>query len=125
MPVSIETGQRPDPVVVKVSGPTSKTNLSDAFVALQSHAEDGRTLLLDFRSSLLAVSPAEFMTVIDLWFELLGANTRAALVFCGEGQKDQAMLFDTKSFLVGGNAKTFSQCDAARNWLGAGLTASR
>jgi hypothetical protein len=117
MPVSLNAGQQPDPVVLKAIGPTSQADLKQAFETLQPHAGDGRLLLVDFRTALFSITTAEFMRVIDHWFDLIGTQTRAALLFCSEGQKDQAMLFNTKTFLVGGMLKTFSECGEAREWL--------
>jgi Ni/Fe-hydrogenase subunit HybB-like protein len=120
MPVSVNTGSKPEPVRLKAVGPTSKSDLENAFTSLQIHAREGRVLLVDFRAALFSITTAEFMSVIDHWFSVIGSQTRAALLFCPEGQKDQAMLFDTKSFLLGGVLKTFKECADARQWLADG-----
>ncbi len=79
--------------------------------------EPARPLLLDFSACHLEMTASEFMQVIDDWFSTLGIDTPAALMFCGEAQKDQAMLFDTKNFLVGGRTKSFLDEGEARSWL--------
>ena len=116
------------PVCVEVQGDRgltvvtyTDTMTADAIIASfrEISAPDVKlpALIVDLQACQLNMTAAEFMRVIDCWYDVIGIDARAALVFNGEGQKDQAMLFETKSFLVGGRSKSFTQMTEARSWL--------
>jgi len=79
--------------------------------------DDGAVYLVDFSEADLAMTASEFMGAVDHWFEHLGELEMAAIVFDGDRHKDQAMLFETKSFLLGGRHKAFTIRDSAMGWL--------
>lgn len=98
-------------------GEFSRSTIEQKICELNDQIMSGVAYHVDMSQCALAMTASEFMSVVDFWFETLGSATQMALVFDPITQKDQAMLFDTKSFLIGGRQKTFADDIAAKKWL--------
>ncbi len=110
----------PKPVNVvreTLSGELNRALLVARIDALVDHLGQGDCFLIDLCACHFALSPGEFMAVIDTWFERLGTTAPTALVFHPENHRDQAMLFETKGFLLGSRLKTFTNEKEAASWL--------
>lgn len=103
---------------IDFSGELNRPEIELAIGELSAEISENLAYLVDLTHCALAMTASEFMAVIDVWFEAIGSATQMALVFDPVSQKDLAMLFDTKSFLVGGRQKSFGSPSAALNWLG-------
>lgn len=117
MPVSVNMRDDHSLTTVIYSGGMTADDIITSFKKIAAPEVRSATVLVDLQDCQLAMTAAEFMRVIDGWYEMLGIDVRAALVFHAEAQKDQAMLFETKSFLVGGRSKSFTSLGEAQSWL--------
>lgn len=98
----------------------SFVDLQQSFADVSARVGQDQRMLLNFSDCLLTVTASEFMQAIDDWFQHMGREARAALVFHPEAQKDQAMLVETKNFLMGGQTRSFTDHEQARAWLSPG-----
>ncbi|WP_300526783.1 hypothetical protein [Maricaulis sp.] len=107
---------------VTFSGHLVKAQLSTCIHELAARLAESGRYLVDFRGCAIDASIGEFMGLIEHWFESLGTNTPMAVLMDGQAQGDYAMLFDTKSFLLGSRLKTFTCPDEASDWLAKGIS---
>ena len=109
---------RPENIVREtLSGELNRTLLVARIDALVDRLGQGECFLINLCACDFALSSGEFMAVIDTWFERLGTTAPTALVFHPENHRDQAMLFETKGFLLGSRLKTFTSEKEAASWL--------
>ncbi len=107
-------------VTVRFQGELSRDEFITSIERLADGIDTDLSYLVVLSKCALAMSASEFMGAIDVWFEQISGAPLMALVFDAETQKDQAMLFDTKSFLIGGRQKAFMDDQAALDWLASG-----
>lgn len=99
------------------SGPLNRDTLVARIDGLADRLGQAQCFLIDLRDCDFELTAGEFMAVIDTWFERLGTTAPTALIFHRENHRDQAMLFETKGFLLGSRLKTFMTDEEAASWL--------
>ena len=117
MPISIAAEASPSLLVVSLTGDIRPAEVDACFRAVSDQSANGDPILIDFREARVKATHAEFMGLIDLWFETIGAQRIAAIVYDPVGQTDNIQMFTTKNILMGGKAKSFTQLNDARTWL--------
>ncbi|MED5548427.1 MAG: hypothetical protein VX529_03630 [Pseudomonadota bacterium] len=119
MPVILEAGSPASLLLVRFSGTLTPGEAAEDLARISEESAGYSALLADWREAEIALSTIEFMALTDDWFRMPGARLKAAHVFHAERHKDQAMLFQTKGFLVGGQFRVFAEYGEARSWLDA------
>jgi len=119
MPVILETGSPASLLLVRFSGRLAPGGIAEDLARISEESAGYSALLADWREAEIALSTIEFMSLTDDWFRMPAARLKAAHIFHAERHKDQAMLFQTKGFLVGGQFRVFSEYGEARSWLDA------
>lgn len=117
MPVSVDMRDDRSLTTAIYTGSMTADEILASFNEICAPKENAAAVLVDLQDCQLSMTAAEFMRVINGWYDTMGVDARAALVFHAEAQKDQAMLFETKSFLVGGRSKSFTSLAEAQSWL--------
>ena len=114
----VPPASEPDNLVRETrSGPLNRDTLVRRIEALVDKLGRARCFLIDLSACDFELTAGEFMAVIDTWFERLGTTAPTALIFHPDNHRDQAMLFETKGFLLGSRLKTFFTNDEAASWL--------
>ena len=115
---SVIPAREPNNLVREVfSGPLNRDTLVTRIDGLVDKLGQARCFLIDLSDCDFELTAGEFMAVIDTWFERLGTTAPTALIFHPENHRDQAMLFETKGFLLGSRLKTFTSEKEAASWL--------
>jgi hypothetical protein len=93
------------------------SDVIEGFKSFVAELPDERCLLILFNEARLKTTQAEFMTLIDAWFDASGTQTHVAIVYDPIAQNAQAQLFDVKNVLVGGHVRSFYSLELAQEWL--------
>ncbi len=117
MTIKIDAPKNAHIARVTFSGELNRADIEARIGEFASQVRTEMIYLVDLTACALAMTASEFMSAVDFWFDQIGSAIRMALVFDPDAQKEMAMLFDTKSFLLGGRQKSFHDSSAAMSWL--------